>query len=79
MRAEIPTMQHGMSDASRILVTARASSVPRPLLEAGFSSHSSDVASEKDGGGDVLVVEEALRQFDQIRFVKLFTLSTRAL
>ena len=51
-----------MSDASRILVIAGASSVPRPPLEPGFSSHSSVVASEKDGGGDVLVVEEALRQ-----------------
>ena len=53
-----------MSDASRILVTARASSVPRPPLEAGFSSHNSVVGSEKDGGGDVLVLapEECFRQ-----------------
>jgi len=51
MRAHIPTIQHGISAASSIRVTVRASSVPWPLLEARFLVHVSENFGVKQGGG----------------------------
>jgi hypothetical protein len=52
MSADTPTMQHGILDSSRILVTLRASSVPSPLFDALFSLVVASMgALEKAGGG----------------------------
>ena len=65
----MPTRQHGIPCSSRILVTLRASSVPRPPFDASCSAETRATGGGGGGGGlsleDVVAMKSNGRNSDQ--------------